>query len=255
MMNFLKDYVEYCRVKKAIKKHCNEHLKSFFLDNLYRDKSFYNKMEITKECHDEHTRYEMVEALRSVSTFKLKIEIPFDKMLHEAKSLNRDYVNHREDPNWGWKALCLHGTSPNQTNDYDFYGFENREEACYKWTEVAEQCPITTHWLKSIWPYDNYLRVRFVLLEPGGAILPHNDTDGERGFFAVNIALNQPIGCLMAMEGFGIVPWRAGDVRLMDIGIRHSVVNLSSEDRYHIIIHGHAKDSFKQYRKLVLDSL
>lgn len=93
-----------------------------------------------------------------------------------------------------------------------------------------------------------------MLLEPGGFICPHNDTDGKRGFSAVNVCLNQPFGCAMLMEGYGIVPWRPGDIRLMDIGLNHSVINLSNEDRYHMIIHGYAEKLQPQFSKLVKES-
>jgi hypothetical protein len=183
-------------------------------------------------------RYRQIMAFREASTLPIKVSFPFRESLKEAKNLDRYFVEHRKDPNFGWYAVCLHGSKPEHTNDYNIYGFKTREEADYKWTELASEAPITTQWLKTTWPYDDFFRVRFVKLAPGGYITPHRDTDGERGYFAINICLNQPMGCLMVMEGFGIVPWAPGDVRLMDIGLRHAVVNLSNQNRYHMIIHG-----------------
>ena len=250
----LKHRLEYVLARRKIQDLPNQKLRQFFQENLFLDKSHYNTHDLRK---NENTKdlYKEIMKLRSVSTFKLKTTIPHQEMLAEAQKLNSLFVDHRKDPNWGWKALTIHGTRPDHTEDYYVYGFNDRESANYQWTEIAEKCPVTTKWLKEMWPFDIFQRVRFVLLEPGAAILPHNDTDGERGFFAVNISLNQPFGCLMAMQGYGIVPWQPGEVRLMDIGLKHSVVNLSNENRYHMIIHGHADKNFEVYRDFIANSI
>ena len=53
---------------------------------------------------------------------------------------------------------------------------------------------------KERFPYKNYYRLRFMLLEPGGFITPHKDTDTNK-LSPINMALNHPKGCLMKMSG------------------------------------------------------
>jgi hypothetical protein len=227
---------------------------SFIKANLFTDRS--QKPQLANDLSIEE-RYNQIIAFRDASTLAIKTNFPFHQSLKEAKSLDHHFVEHRKDPNHGWYAVCLHGTSPEQTNDFYTYGFNHRDEAGYKWTDLANQAPITTQWLKSTWPYDDFFRVRFVKLAPGGFITPHRDTDGERGYFAVNICLNQPLGCIMVMEGYGVVPWAPGDVRLMDIGLRHAVVNLSNENRYHMIIHGrsHSQNSRRYLQNFISSNI
>lgn len=188
------------------------------------------------------------------SHLPLGLKFPQKEMLNEAKALKNFFVPHRDKFNHKWKSLCIHGASAEKTEDYNMYGYESRESANYNWTEIADKCPATVHWLKTQWPYEEFHRVRFMLLEPGGFIAPHNDTDGERGFHATNMALNQPLGCAMVLEDFGVIPWSAGKVALLDIGVNHSVVNLSNEDRYHIIIHGRYGRRLDDFKSLVLKS-
>ena len=77
-------------------------------------------------------------------------------------------------------------------------------------------------------PFTSFDRVRFMLLEPGGFIQPHADYD-ER-LAAYNIAVSNPPGVDFAMEDAGCIPWEVGDVRAIDIGRKHSVINNSNED-------------------------
>lgn len=226
-------------------------LSNFIQKNIFPDRSVSPR---NLQEFDLDSAYKAVMDHRSASTIRVAVPFPYRESLREAIALDHQFVEHRKDPNYGWYALALHGTAPDHTNDYYHYGFKTREEAGYQWTEVADKCPVTTQWLKEVWPYDTYFRVRFVKLAPGGFITPHNDTGGERGYFAVNVCLNQPVGCFMVMDGFGIVPWSPGDIRLMDIGLNHAVVNLSNKDRYHMIIHGHSHspEAHQRLKRLIV---
>ena len=77
-------------------------------------------------------------------------------------------------------------------------------------------------------------------LNPGGLINIHNDI----GFKVkpINIAINHPDDCNMYMwneymEFIGKVPWKEGKAFEMDLDLNHMVVNNSSINRYHIIVH------------------
>ena len=171
-------------------------------------------------------------------SLKLKVDFPHEAVLEEVMGIEHRFIKHRGDIHPGWNSMCLHGVSTETTNDWraDEYDFETRPDM--DWCDIAEQCPVTVDWLTNVFPYSSYDRVRFMLLEPGGWINPHQDYDTRSLSSAVNIAVSQPEGCDFAMEDAGVIPWRAGDVRAIDIGRPHSVWNNSFKKRIHIIIHG-----------------
>mgnify|MGYP001462139747 CR=1 FL=1 len=84
-----------------------------------------------------------------------------------------------------------------------------------------------------------------MLLEPGGFIAPHNDMN-EHVLSPVNIALNHPKGCVMKIAHHGTVPFKEGEAYILDVGNTHAYYNKSSEDRYHIIVHGKTTKEFKE---------
>jgi aspartyl/asparaginyl beta-hydroxylase (cupin superfamily) len=85
-----------------------------------------------------------------------------------------------------------------------------------------------------------------MLLEPGGYITPHVDSDINK-LSPVNVALNTPTNCLFKMKDHdGYVPLYAGKALLLDVGNVHAVYNNSNEDRYHLIIHGKPNAEFKK---------
>jgi len=188
---------------------------------------------------------------------ELDIDFPFEKMYEEAKSIKDMFVKHRDsDGNGGyrhkgWRSLCIHGIDAYKTNHYEQYGYSSNQETPYVWTEVAEKCPVTTKFFKESFPYKNYYRLRFMLLEPEGFITPHKDTDTNK-LSPINMALNHPEGCLMKMSGHkGYVPFKAGKAMMLDVGNEHAYINKSNEDRYHIIVHG---TRTKEFENLVIKS-
>ena len=183
---------------------------------------------------------------------ELDIEIPHEEMLYEAKALREIFVKHRDQDgeggyrHKGWRSLCIHGIDAFKTNHYEQYGYSSNKETPYQWTEIAEQCPVTTNFFKNVFPYKNYYRVRFMLLESGGYITPHKDTDINK-LSPINIALNHPKGCLMKMQNHkGFVPFKPGSVMMLDVGNIHAYKNESEEDRYHIIVHGTKTKDFER---------
>ena len=183
----------------------------------------------------------------------LKIDIPYQSMLEEAQSIKHLFVPHRDKDRQGgyrhkgWKSLCIHGISAEKTNHFTEYGYKSNDETPYVWTETAKLCPVTTNFFKERYPISNYFRVRFMLLEPGGFISPHVDTE-KSSLSPVNIALNHPKGCVFKMEKPGVVPMKPGIVMLLDVSNKHAYINKSEEDRIHIIVHGKPT---KEYKELV----
>ena len=174
-------------------------------------------------------------------------------MLEEATAIKHLFVPHRDKDRQGgyrhkgWKSLCIHGISAEKTNHFTEYGYKSNDETPYVWTETAKLCPVTTNFFKERYPISNYFRVRFMLLEPGGFISPHVDTE-KSSLSPVNIALNHPKGCVFKMEKPGVVPMKPGIVMLLDVSNKHAYINKSEEDRIHIIVHGKPT---KEYKELV----
>jgi len=163
---------------------------------------------------------------------------PYSNMLIEAENLLDSFHTHRDDYGHGWKSLTLHGLNED-TQSLSTYGERNEVIKQLDWTWVADECPITKKFLKDVFPAEYLNRVRFMLLEPGGYILPHQDREStEKRLSVCNVSLNNPEGCEFLMKDGGRVPFRnSGSSFLMDISNVHSVWNRSNEPRIHMIIH------------------
>jgi hypothetical protein len=173
-------------------------------------------------------------------------------MYKEAVSIKNLFVDHKDDDyiqgisHKGWKSLTIHGIDEKKTRHYKYYGFTTEKDAKYTWTTIASKCPITFNWLKNIFPLIDYNRIRFMLLEPGGYIIPHKD-GYHHELAKINIALNHPENCVFKMEHHGVVPMKPGVVMFLDVFNLHSYINKSKEDRIHIIIHpGNPNTEFKK---------
>lgn len=167
----------------------------------------------------------------------MQLDIPVQAMLEEARNLKNEFVQHRFSDGHGWSSLAIHGISKTHTMSAPAYGLEEKLDL-YHYTEITEQCPVTTNFLKSL-PGVRFGRVRFMLLESQGYIIPHKDNWNNYTASAMNISLNQPDDCIMVVENFGTLPFsNKGSAFFFNNYYKHSVANLSDEDRYHIIIHG-----------------
>jgi hypothetical protein len=118
-----------------------------------------------------------------------------------------------------------------------YYDGKFKEEPDYKWTQLSEQCPKTTKFFKEDFPHLSYKRLRFMWIEPGGYILPHQD-DEERCLSPINVSIYNPKDCNFRYKNYGNIPYTNGSAFLIDVGQPHSVWNKSNEARLHIIAHG-----------------
>jgi hypothetical protein len=164
---------------------------------------------------------------------------PFKEMHKEASALIDKFYPHRDEYGSGWKSLTIHGINED-TQSLNQYGTD-RQAVLNElgWTWVADQCPVTKKFLTDVWPAEFLNRVRFMLLEPGGYILPHQDRPNDQKRLSVcNISLNNPEGCEFVMKDFGTVPFDDNSSAfLMDVSNVHSVWNRSDTPRLHMIIH------------------
>jgi hypothetical protein len=179
---------------------------------------------------------------------------PYAEMLKEALALEDLYIAHRSYGSPGWRSICLHGEAWNKTDYYTTYPENAGKQAndiVYKWTEIAERCPVTTQYFREEFPHHNYQRLRYMWLDPQGYIEPHQDRT-EHFLSPINVALNNPKGCIFRMKDRGDVPFKeTGNACLVDIGNIHSVWNNSTTPRIHMISHGIPRDTFN---KIVADS-
>ena len=179
---------------------------------------------------------------------------PYKEMYQEAEVLADKFHEHREEYGKGWRSLTLHGLNED-TQSLNQYGKRDEVLNQLDWTWVADKCPVTKKFLTNVWPVEFLNRVRFMLLEPGGYILPHQDReDTEKRLSVCNISLNNPQGCQFVFKEKGMVPFRdEGSASLMDISNVHSVWNNSDKPRIHMIIHyelgRRTRDMFYTLRK------
>lgn len=180
----------------------------------------------------------------------LDVAVPTDTIQDEWQRVRSHMVRHRDSDailkykNEGWHSLSLYGVGSKIT--------EARPNQQHSWTDIAEVCPNTCEFFKKTFGEKNFRgRIRFMLLEPGGHILPHTDRTTQ-GLREVNIAINNPIGCDFYIENKGIVPFTPGSVVMLDLSNRHWVVNDSDEQRLHMIYHGEVPDEIieKSYENL-----
>ena len=191
---------------------------------------------IPAEFRDPYSQSNWIIFESGIPYLPLAIDGPWRTMYAEALALGNEFVTHRSD-GAGWSSLCVHGLSAKQTLSHDEYGLTT-EQADFKWTEIEDRCSVTVDYFKQQFPFSSYQRIRYMRLAPGGLIPPHSDGPGNR-MVAVNIALNNPLGCEMVMEDVGIVPFKdSGGALSFNNTRNHAVQNLSDTDRYHIIVHG-----------------
>lgn len=236
---------------------CNEHTH-------YQHAQIAPRHLLSKWHNDKKLRSEYFNWIRHDSncpSLPLDIPIPYDTMAKEAEALLDMFVKHRGYDHKGWKSLTIHGQGIDKTSPSESYikeGLWTEDTAPpMDWTTIAKDCPVTVDWLKHTFPFNDYGRVRYMLLEPGGYILPHIDCDSRSPLQAYNIALSNPPGIEFGQEDAGTIPWKEGDVRGIDTGRGHGVINNGTENRIHMIIHGKSDDTFdsivcRSYDQLML---
>lgn len=170
-----------------------------------------------------------------VSHLPLDIKVPVDKILKEWNTVKQQVVLHRDKDNIlghshiGWKSLTLYGVSSTITTQSD---------DPHNWTDIANKCVETKNWLTQTFHESNFKgRIRFMLLEPGGYIMPHKDREHSK-LSEVNIAISNPKGCEFYFENKGTVDFDTSPVNMLDLSNKHWVVNNSKEPRLHMIYHG-----------------
>lgn len=173
--------------------------------------------------------------------------------LQEASLAIDQFVAHRPgEGHRGWKGLTLHGLSSEKTMCPEDYGIA-AEKANYQWTEVSRAFPSIREFFCGLYPSESYGRIRLMMIEPGGFILPHRDREKSH-LGPLSIPLNTPKDCYFMVEGFGRLKLRPGNGYLIDISRRHCVWNRSNQPRFHIIAEARYGKRKMEFINLVVDS-
>ena len=184
---------------------------------------------------------------------KLDIQVPHEAIHKEIELVKDKFIEYRSKDAAGWYSLPIIGKSAAEPNSWQSY-FPTAADAIpfMKWTEISDLCPVTTNWLKNVYPSKMYARVRFMLLKPGGVIDFHKDTE-HMVLGATNVAITNPKGCAWHWKDGESLEFNPGDAYAMNLGYEHSIRNNSQEDRYHIIVHHY--DSTLEWKKMITDAM
>lgn len=146
-------------------------------------------------------------------------------------------VIHRENP--GWRSITLYGYSSIMTNSYEHYKEMGivTDDMITDWTDISRIFPKTVAWIKKNSPLKEFNRIRLMILDPGSSSTPHKDYElGQALCGPINAAIINPVGAEFVLENGGLVPWKEGEFRSMDVGSLHCIRNTGTEPRVHIII-------------------
>ena len=227
----------------------------FYQENLNCQASFpsipdYLKtdLEITEWIFDQNIPYIDLSLKFNVSEWQKELAIA-----------EKYYVPHRESQDHlGWNSCCIHGIDTDKPGIWHRYTDTEPE---YKWTSLSKLTPTITQFCKQL-PFENFARIRFMQLDAGGWINPHNDTPPNMPedfklidhLVPINIAIDHPNDCYMSLKGTGIVPWSNGCAKIVNITNDHSVINFSKFKRTHLIVHGIIGNKKEEFSRLVANS-
>jgi hypothetical protein len=176
---------------------------------------------------------------------ELDVEFDVDAWQKEFEYCKSSLVPHRDtddEPHLTWDSCCLHGIGPTHTRLWHCY-VDDEKDANYHWTELSQFTPT----IKQFWeqlPFEQFARIRFMQVGPGGYVSPHYDIDIPDDYdpfvnlMPVNIAVIHPVDCHMVLKDKGTVPWVNGKVMIVNISNYHTVINFANTPRLHMIGHG-----------------
>lgn len=192
----------------------------------------------------------------NAASLKLDINTDIAEVVQEVTSRQFLGIPHRQESSSGWRSIVLHGISSIMSkppHSYVELGIDD-VELVEQWTDVCKIFPKTMNWITNNIPFTEFSRIRIMILDPGGYIAPHKDFSQRLLGGGLNIALTNPAGVKFCLEEGGLVPWKEGDVRMIDIGRLHSVKNTSNETRIHILAYPKGMDWPLEAMQLVCKS-
>lgn len=194
-------------------------------------------MKIIQHYLDIRPDVEWITKQSGLPYLPLEMDVPVDDIRQEWETVKHLAVLHRPEESIskkffyghsGWKSLSIYG---------EHYSVTTRSSAKLSWTSIIDKCPKTKDWLEQNFIInENTGRIRFMLLEPQGHILPHVDREIKK-LTEVNIAITNPAQCIFRFTHYGNIPFVPGSAFLMDTSNQHLVYNNSDQPRLHIIAH------------------
>jgi ribosomal protein S18 acetylase RimI-like enzyme len=174
-----------------------------------------------------------------ITTFAKPVELPpFDRklFLQEIKNVEELFTNRHNNKNADWMSFTIHGCSYDQHVPSDEQPPEN-----FTWTtEACKYMPNITNYFKRLNMHESYGLICIKKLKSGGYLQRHVD----QGFHTlpVNIAINNPEGCVMHMwdddmSYNGYVDFDSTGAVELNVNKPHYVRNDGDTARYHIIVH------------------
>lgn len=175
----------------------------------------------------------------SSDTGSLKLDITSDisEVVEELSRAEFLAIPHRSDNSNGWRSIVLHGLCSIMTEaPYNYVNLGIVDKSVKEtWTDASKFFPKTLAWIDQYVPFKTFSRIRIMVLDPGGYILPHKDLQQSFLGGGLNIAFTNPEGTEFAVEDNGLIPWEPGDIRMINIGKLHSIRNLGSKPRIHML--------------------
>ncbi len=173
------------------------------------------------------------------NTGSLKLDITSDisDVVEELSRAEFLAIPHRSDNSNGWRSIVLHGLCSIMTEaPYNYVNLGIVDKSVKEtWTDASKFFPKTLAWIDQYVPFKTFSRIRVMVLDPGGYILPHKDLQQSFLGGGLNIAFTNPERTEFAVEDNGLIPWEPGDIRMINIGKLHSIRNLGSKPRIHML--------------------
>lgn len=193
---------------------------------------------INAETEEEITKFfKWIRHDSKCKSLRLASDLLVDELKEEIRPKIPLAIAHRHHP--GWRSITLYGYSSIMTNSYEHYkelGIVT-DDMSTDWTDISRIFPKTVEWVKQHSPLKDFNRVRLMILDPGTSSTPHADWfDGQLLCGPINAAIINPPGAEFVLENGGLVPWKEGEFRSMDVGSLHCIRNTGTEPRVHIII-------------------
>lgn len=185
----------------------------------------------------------MFDRSSNVKWVEMDFNPPCEIIHKEYQKIMDDLVIHRpEDGHKDWYAITLYGFGKEKTNSHWEY---NRRKMRPGLTDAGKKCIETMEWIKKL-PYARIDDVRYLVIKPEGYIAEHIDVEDQNWLEPLNISITFPKGSEFYMDK-EIVPYKPGTSMVLNIHYPHEVINKSSEDRLHLLIHGKKKKEFWDY--------
>lgn len=201
--------------------------------------------------------FEWIRFKSHMGSMRLNIDADITEVKKELSDRSFLAIPHRKTESNMWEVITLYGYSSIITDSPQYLQENNLlpENIKLQWTDISPMFPKTVEWIKNNIPLKTVSRIRVMVVQPGGYILPHRDYHhGQCACAGINIAIVNPEGAEFCLENNGLIPWQEGDVRVFDVGLFHCIRNNSSVPRIHIIVSPIGSEWDTEAKRLACDS-